>query len=122
MKLRYRDRDGEIFVLRHAPRHHWWYFPHMTKDQTILLKALEDEYQMNHTPPGPGVFDYQGIIDNRKCGRHTFRKRFSAKLMYPLPRKAISPVPKLARWAPFAFVIDSFLMRASDYRVGLRDR
>jgi len=44
MKLRYRDRDGEIFVLRHAPRHHWWYFPHMTKDQAILLKALEDEF------------------------------------------------------------------------------
>ena len=89
----------------------------MTKDQAILLKALEDEYQLNHTPPGLGVFDYQGIIDNRKCGRHTFRKRFSAKLMYPLPRKAISPVPKLAHWAPFAFVIDSFLVRTSNYAV-----
>jgi hypothetical protein len=41
MKLRYRDRDGEIFVLRHAPRHHWWYFPRMTPDQAILLKTYD---------------------------------------------------------------------------------
>lgn len=43
MKLRYRDRDGEIFVLRHAPRHHWWYFPRMTPDQAILLKTYDSE-------------------------------------------------------------------------------
>jgi hypothetical protein len=83
MKLRYRDRDGEIFVLRHAPRHHWWYFPHMTKDQAILLKALEDEYQLNHTPPGRRFFDYQGIIDNRKRGSHTFRKTIFRKINVP---------------------------------------
>ena len=53
MKLRYRDRDGEIFVLRHAPRHHWWYFPHMTKDQAILLKALEDEFSRTILPQAP---------------------------------------------------------------------
>jgi len=68
MKLRYRDRDGEIFVLRHAPRHHWWYFPHMTKDQAILLKALEDEYQLNHTASGAGVFDYQGSSITESAG------------------------------------------------------
>ncbi len=27
MKLRYRDRDGEIFVMRYSPQHRWWYFP-----------------------------------------------------------------------------------------------
>jgi hypothetical protein len=41
MKLRYRDRDGEIFVMRHSPQHHWWYFPRMTPDQVILLKTYE---------------------------------------------------------------------------------
>ena len=34
MKLRYRDRDGEIFVMRYSPKHHWWYFPRMTPDQS----------------------------------------------------------------------------------------
>ncbi|MEP6610140.1 MAG: CmcJ/NvfI family oxidoreductase [Burkholderiaceae bacterium] len=43
MKLRYRDRDGEIFVLRHSPQHHWWYFPRMTPDQVILLKTYDSE-------------------------------------------------------------------------------
>lgn len=43
MKLRYRDRDGEIFVLRHAPQHRWWYFPRMTPDQAILLKTYDSE-------------------------------------------------------------------------------
>src|SRR5579863_4016172 len=44
------------------------------------------------------------------------------KLIDPLPRKAISSVPKLANWTPFAFVVDSFLVRAADYGVGHRDR
>jgi hypothetical protein len=43
MKLRYRDRDGEIFVMRYAPKHRWWYFPHMTPDQAILLKTYDSE-------------------------------------------------------------------------------
>ncbi|HUC67615.1 MAG TPA: CmcJ/NvfI family oxidoreductase [Stellaceae bacterium] len=41
MKLRYRDRDGEIFVMRYAPKHRWWYFPRMTPDQAILLKTYD---------------------------------------------------------------------------------
>jgi hypothetical protein len=41
MKLRYRDRDGEIFVMRYSPQHRWWYFPRMTPDQVILLKTYE---------------------------------------------------------------------------------
>jgi len=41
MKLRYRDRDGEIFVMRYSPQHRWWYFPHMTPDNVILLKTYD---------------------------------------------------------------------------------
>jgi hypothetical protein len=43
MALRYRERNGEIFVLRHSPQHKWWYFPHMTPDQAIILKTYESE-------------------------------------------------------------------------------
>lgn len=43
MKLRYRDRDGEIFVMRHSPQHRWWYFPRMTPDHAILLKTYDSE-------------------------------------------------------------------------------
>jgi hypothetical protein len=38
-----------------------------------------------------------------------------------LPRKAISSVPKLAMWTPFAFVVNSFLVWTADYAIGHRD-
>ncbi|MGH7118952.1 MAG: CmcJ/NvfI family oxidoreductase [Acetobacteraceae bacterium] len=43
MALRYRERNGEIFVVRHAPQHRWWYFPGMTPAQALLLKTYESE-------------------------------------------------------------------------------
>ena len=43
MSLRYRDRTGEIFVMRHSPAHRWWYFPDMTPENVILLKTYESE-------------------------------------------------------------------------------
>ena len=44
-----------------------------------------------------------------------------SKSMDPLPRKPISSVPKCTNWAPFAFVIDSFLMRTPNYAIGNGD-
>ena len=43
MLLRYRERTGEIFVMRHSSAHRWWYFPKMTPDNVILLKTYESE-------------------------------------------------------------------------------
>jgi len=43
MPLRYRERNGEIFVMRHAPEHRWWYFPQMRPDHALLLKTYESE-------------------------------------------------------------------------------
>lgn len=57
MRLRYRDRDGEIFVLRHSPEHHWWYFPRMTPDQVILLKTYESETDGRARFIGHSAFD-----------------------------------------------------------------
>jgi hypothetical protein len=45
----------------------------------------------------------------------------SENLIDRLPRKAISSVPKLAKGTPFAFVVNSFLVRTADYAVGHRD-
>jgi len=41
--MRYRDRTGEIFVLRHSPKHHWWYLPRMTQEHMVLLKTYDSE-------------------------------------------------------------------------------
>lgn len=43
LHLRYRDRNGENYVMRHSPSHKWWYFPKMTTDQVIILKTYESE-------------------------------------------------------------------------------
>lgn len=43
LHLRYRDRNGENYVMRHSPKHKWWYFPKMTTEQVIILKTYESE-------------------------------------------------------------------------------
>jgi hypothetical protein len=43
MELKYRERTGEIYVMRYSPRHRWIYFPHMTADQALLFKTYESE-------------------------------------------------------------------------------
>ena len=43
MPLKYRDRTGEIFVMRHSPSHRWFYFPEMTPEQALLLKTYDSE-------------------------------------------------------------------------------
>ena len=43
MKLRYRERTGEIFVLRYSPKHEWYYFPWMESKHAILLRTYDSE-------------------------------------------------------------------------------
>ncbi len=41
MELKYRERTGEIYVMRHSSAHRWYYFPQMQPDQALLLKTYE---------------------------------------------------------------------------------
>lgn len=41
--LRYRERTGENYVMRHSANHKWWYFPKITPEQVIILKTYESE-------------------------------------------------------------------------------
>jgi hypothetical protein len=43
MELKYRERTGEIYVMRHNPAHRWVYFPQMEPDQALLLKTYDSE-------------------------------------------------------------------------------
>ncbi len=43
MELKYRERTGEIYVMRHAPAHRWVYFPHMTAGEALLFKTYDSE-------------------------------------------------------------------------------
>lgn len=43
LHLRYRDRNGENYVMSHSEKQKWWYFPGMTPDKVILLKTFDNE-------------------------------------------------------------------------------
>ena len=43
LHLRYRDRNGENYVMRHSANHKWWYFPKMTPEKVIVLKTFDSE-------------------------------------------------------------------------------
>ena len=43
MELKYAERTGEIYVMRHSPAHRWYYFPLMQPDTALLLKTYDSE-------------------------------------------------------------------------------
>ncbi len=43
MDLKYRERTGEIYVMRWSPKHRWLYFPLMEADHALLLKTYDSE-------------------------------------------------------------------------------
>jgi hypothetical protein len=38
---RYPDRVGEIYAVRYNPRHRWFYFPRMRRDEALLIKCFD---------------------------------------------------------------------------------
>lgn len=58
LKMHYREREGEIFVVRHSPQHRWWYFPLMTPDQAALLKTYDSETDGRARFLGHSAFDH----------------------------------------------------------------
>ncbi len=41
--LVYQDRTGEILSFRYNPKHRWYYFPRMHRDEAMLLKCFDSE-------------------------------------------------------------------------------
>jgi hypothetical protein len=39
--LKYRDRTGEVYGLSFSPKHRWFYFPNMQKNEAMLLKCYD---------------------------------------------------------------------------------
>jgi hypothetical protein len=67
MALRYRERAGEIFVMRHSASHRWWYFPKMSPENVLLLKTYESETDGRARFLGHCAFDDQPLSgDGRK--------------------------------------------------------
>jgi hypothetical protein len=57
MVLRYRERTGEIYVMRHSSEHKWWYFPRMAPEHALLLKTYDSETDGRARFLGHSAFD-----------------------------------------------------------------
>ncbi len=40
-EIHYQDRVGENYFAKHSPRHQWYYFPEMTRDEALLIKQWD---------------------------------------------------------------------------------
>lgn len=41
MDLRYRDRTGEVYSVAFNPKHRWFYFPYMERNEVLFLKGYD---------------------------------------------------------------------------------
>ncbi|MGI9437073.1 MAG: CmcJ/NvfI family oxidoreductase [Geminicoccaceae bacterium] len=44
LALRYPERDGEIYFVRHNPNHQWYYLSKMRTDEALLLKCFDSDH------------------------------------------------------------------------------
>lgn len=58
MELKYRERTGEIYVMRYSPTHRWYYFPEMRPDQALLLKTYDSETDGRARFMGHSAFEH----------------------------------------------------------------
>merc|ERR1712192_165798 len=42
-ELRFAERTGENYSLRHSDAHKWYYYPKMTKDEALLFKVFDNK-------------------------------------------------------------------------------
>ena len=40
-EIHYADRIGENYFSKHSARHHWYYYPHLTRDEALLIKQWD---------------------------------------------------------------------------------
>ena len=40
-EIYYDDRIGENYFSKYSPKHNWWYYPHMTHDEVLLIKQWD---------------------------------------------------------------------------------
>ena len=45
-EIHYQDRVGENYFSKHSPRHLWYYYPAMTRDEALLIKQWDSAGQL----------------------------------------------------------------------------
>jgi hypothetical protein len=55
--LRYRDRTGETYAVKYDPRHRWYFFPKMRRDEVLFLKCFDSASDGRARLTAHGAFD-----------------------------------------------------------------
>ena len=64
MDLKYRERTGEIYVMRYSPKHRWSYFPHMEARHALILKTYDSETDGRARFMGHSAFEDPTTLPN----------------------------------------------------------
>ena len=66
MELKYRERTGEIYVMRYSPAHRWIYFSNMQPNEALLLKTYDSETDGRARFMGHSAFEDPTSAPNAK--------------------------------------------------------
>ncbi len=62
--LKYSDRTGEIYSIKHSDAHRWYYFPKMHRDEAMLLKCFDSSEDGRARFTAHSAFDNPGAPAN----------------------------------------------------------
>jgi hypothetical protein len=73
-EIQYSDRIGENYFAKHSPRHSWFYYPSMTREEAILIKQWDSAGALARSRgaasdasdrDGPCTFSFHSAFDDR---------------------------------------------------------
>ena len=53
-EVHYAERIGENYFAKYSPRHKWFYYPHMTRDEALLIKQWDSDGHLAQTDGAEG--------------------------------------------------------------------
>jgi hypothetical protein len=72
-EIHYQDRIGENYFAKHSPRHHWYYYPHITHEEALLIKQWDSEGKLARSkgaqgdatdPQAPCTFSFHSAFED----------------------------------------------------------
>jgi len=84
-KMIYRERDGEIYNVRHNTNQKWYYFPHMSGQEAALFLT---QYPDGRTTCHSGALDAETDVPDAGPSRRSMEVRLFVKVKDALPSRS----------------------------------
>lgn len=72
-EIHYQDRVGENYFAKHSPRHQWFYYPHITRNEALLIKQWDSAGPLarskgtlsdDTSPEAPSTFSFHSAFED----------------------------------------------------------